>query len=94
MNFGEEMVIILNKMVVPKYAPIDCVVYKKFGNVGADRYYEIIYVINKDRVDEIDREIKVKIVHTTMNLVDMLGLPERSDYSVHFSTGKRKLYWV
>ena len=94
MNFGEEMVIILNKMVVPKYAPIDCVVYKKFGNVGADRYYEIIYMIKKDRVDEVDRDMKTKIVLNTMSLVTMAGIEVREDYSVHFSTGKRKLYWV
>jgi hypothetical protein len=94
MNFGEEMVVILNKLVVPKYAPIDSVVYKMFGDVGVDRYYEIIYIIKKDRVDEVDRDMKTKIVLNTMSMVDMVGIQGYEDYSVHFGIGKRKLYWV
>ena len=34
MNFGEEIKVVLNKMVVPEYDSLDCVEFKKYGDVG------------------------------------------------------------
>ena len=90
MNFGELMEVVLNKMVVPKYGFIDHVTYKKFGELGVSRYYEIIYVIKKGRF--IKKDIMRTIILNTQSIVLMCGIKVHEDYSVQFSNGKRKFY--
>ena len=90
MNFDEEIKVVLNKMVVPEYDSLDRVEFKKYGDVGKKRFYEIIYVIKKGRF--IKKDMMRTIILDTQSIVKMCGIKVYEDYSVQFSNGKKKFY--
>ena len=89
MNFGEEIKVVLNKMVVPKYDPLDRVEFKKYGDVGKKRFYEIIYVIKEGKYNDVNSDMMIKVTHDTQSVVRMVGLQSYEDFSVYFSSGRR-----
>ena len=94
MNFGEMIVIVLNKMVVPEYDHIDRVMFKQFGLVGTKRFYEIIYVVKDGSYGTVDFNMMTEIIIKTERLVPMVGLNKHEDYCVYFSNGKKKhFHW-
>ena len=94
MNFGEMIEIVLNKMVVPEYDHIDRVVYKVYGIISEERFYEIIYVIKEGKYESVSDVMKLEIILKTQNIVPMVGLQAHEDYCVYFSNGKKKhFHW-
>ena len=48
MNFGDYIVRVAGRLIVPKYDVLDRAVYLKYGRVGEKRYYEIIYILKEN----------------------------------------------
>ena len=90
MNFGEMIVIVLNKMVVPEYDHIDRVMFKQFGLVGTKRFYEIIFVI-KEGYSDMSVDMKKEISFKAQDLIPMVGLEKHEDYGVFFKINNRKV---
>ena len=89
MNFGEEIKVVLDKMVVPQYDLLDRVEYKKYGDVGEKRFYEIIYMIKEGRYDDVNSDMMIKVTHDTQSIVRMVGIQSYEDFCVYFSSGRR-----
>ena len=88
MNFGEQIVSVLNKMVVPEYDPIDYVIYKVYGDYGDKRFYEIMYVIKESNFDNMDVVMKLDLVLKTQSIVPFVGISAHEDYAIYFRNGK------
>ena len=90
MNFGDKILVVLNKMVVPEYDHIDSVMYKVFGLVSKKRYYEIIFVI-KEGYSDMSVDMKKEISFKAQDLIPMVGLEKHEDYGVYFKINNRKV---
>lgn len=88
MNFGDYIVRVAGRLIVPKYDALERVVSLKYGRVGKSRYYEIIYILKKDH-SPISDSMKLDIILETQSLGVMVGIEDHEDYSVYFSDKKR-----
>ena len=88
MNFGDKIVRVLDKMVVPEYDRIDHVMYKEYGTYN--KFYEIIYVIKEENYGGMSNPMKLEIILKTQSIVPMVALKDHEDYAVYFGNGKRK----
>ena len=88
MNFGDYIVRVAGRLIVPKYDVLDRAVYLKYGRVGEKRYYEIIYIL-KENEPPLSNVTKLDIIMETARLVTMVGIEDHEDYSVYFSDKKR-----
>ena len=88
MNFGDKILVVLNKMVVPEYDHIDHVMYKVYGT--SKKFYEIIFVVKEEKYGGMSVDLKKEISFKAQDLVPMVGLERHEDYAVYFGNGKRK----
>ena len=87
MNFGEQIQIVLNKMIVPHYEDLEGVTYKKYGS--EELFYAITFVI-KNESYTMSPLTKMEIIHKTQNIVSMIGTQPHEDYAIYFGYNNRE----